>query len=150
MSGLRKGYVDVHVTFKLAPEMTIRDASEFVADAMRRAIDANPSRGIDINTLAVSEKVRSDKPYSTPHKKWGYTLARKGRRERRGRMLRLGRLLYRRGQAQQKQAADASEQTEQQTATAHAEADASQTPERHTAVAAIVQRILDGKDGVRH
>jgi hypothetical protein len=36
-------------------------------------------------------------------------------------------------------------------ATAHSDAaDASQTPERHRAVAAIVQRILDGKDGVRH
>jgi hypothetical protein len=36
-------------------------------------------------------------------------------------------------------------------ATSHSEAaDASQTPERHRAVAAIVQRILDGKDGVRH
>ena len=36
-------------------------------------------------------------------------------------------------------------------ATAHSQAaDASQTPERHRAVAAIVQRILDGKDGVRH
>ena len=69
MSRLRTGYVGVHVTFKLAPEMTVRDATEFVADAMRRAIDANPSRGIDINTLAVTEKVRSDKPYSTPHKK---------------------------------------------------------------------------------
>jgi hypothetical protein len=35
-------------------------------------------------------------------------------------------------------------------ATAHSDAaDASQTPERHRAVAAIVQRILDGKDGVR-
>jgi hypothetical protein len=34
--------------------------------------------------------------------------------------------------------------------TSHTEAaDASQTPERHRAVAAIVQRILDGKDGVR-
>jgi hypothetical protein len=31
-----------------------------------------------------------------------------------------------------------------------AAADASQTPERHTAVAAIVHRILDGKNGVRH
>ena len=69
MGGLRKGYVGVHVTFKLPPEMTVRDACEFVADAMRRAIDANPSREIDINTLAVSEKVRSDEPYSTPHKK---------------------------------------------------------------------------------
>jgi hypothetical protein len=36
-------------------------------------------------------------------------------------------------------------------ATAHSDAaDASQTPERHRAVAAIMQRILDGKDGVRH
>jgi hypothetical protein len=36
-------------------------------------------------------------------------------------------------------------------ATAHSEAaEASQTPERHRAVAAIVQRILNGKDGVRH
>ena len=36
-------------------------------------------------------------------------------------------------------------------ATAHdAAADASQTPERHWAVAAIVQRIRDGKNGVRH
>jgi hypothetical protein len=34
--------------------------------------------------------------------------------------------------------------------TSHTEAaDASQTPERHRAVAAIVQRILDGKNGVR-
>jgi hypothetical protein len=33
---------------------------------------------------------------------------------------------------------------------AHSDAaDASQTPERHRAVAAIVQRILDGKDGMR-
>jgi len=33
--------------------------------------------------------------------------------------------------------------------TSHTEAaDASQTPERHRAVAAIVQSILDGKDGV--
>jgi hypothetical protein len=29
-------------------------------------------------------------------------------------------------------------------------ADASQTPERHKAAAAIVQRILDGTNGVRH
>jgi hypothetical protein len=36
-------------------------------------------------------------------------------------------------------------------ATAHTEtADTSKTPERHRAVAAIVQRILAGKDGVRH
>jgi hypothetical protein len=36
-------------------------------------------------------------------------------------------------------------------ATAHSDAaNASQTPDRHRAVAAIVQRILDGKDGVRH
>ena len=36
-------------------------------------------------------------------------------------------------------------------AAAHSDAaDGSQTPERHRAVAAIVQRILDGKDGVRH
>jgi hypothetical protein len=36
-------------------------------------------------------------------------------------------------------------------ATSHSEAaDASKTPERHRAVAAIVQRILEGKDGVRH
>jgi hypothetical protein len=28
--------------------------------------------------------------------------------------------------------------------------DAPQTPERHKAAAAIVQRILDGKNGVRH
>jgi hypothetical protein len=69
MSRPRKGYVGVYVTFKLAPEMTVRDASEFVADAMRRAIDANPSRGIGINTLAVSEKAHSDEPYSTPRKK---------------------------------------------------------------------------------
>jgi hypothetical protein len=41
-------------------------------------------------------------------------MACKGCRERRERMLRLGRLLYRRGLAQQKRAADASEQTEQQ------------------------------------
>jgi hypothetical protein len=35
-------------------------------------------------------------------------------------------------------------------AAAHSDAaDASQTPERHRAVATIVQRILDGKDGVR-
>jgi hypothetical protein len=35
--------------------------------------------------------------------------------------------------------------------TSHTEAaDASQAPERHKAVAAIVQRILDGKNGVRH
>ena len=35
-------------------------------------------------------------------------------------------------------------------ATAHSDAaEASQTPERHRAVAVIVQRILDGKDGVR-
>jgi hypothetical protein len=34
--------------------------------------------------------------------------------------------------------------------TSHTEAaDASQTPERHRSVAAVVQRILDGKDGVR-
>jgi len=34
--------------------------------------------------------------------------------------------------------------------TSHTEAaDASGTPQRHRAVAAIVQRILDGKDGVR-
>jgi hypothetical protein len=34
--------------------------------------------------------------------------------------------------------------------TSHTEAaEASQTPDRHRAVAAIVQRILDGKDGVR-
>ena len=34
--------------------------------------------------------------------------------------------------------------------TSHSEAaDASQSPERHRAVAKIVQRILDGKDGVR-
>jgi hypothetical protein len=36
-------------------------------------------------------------------------------------MLRLGRSLYRRGLAQQKQAADASEQTEQQTAAVRVE-----------------------------
>jgi hypothetical protein len=41
-------------------------------------------------------------------------MACKGCRERRERMLRLDRLLYRRGLAQQKQAEDASEQTEQQ------------------------------------
>jgi hypothetical protein len=36
-------------------------------------------------------------------------------------------------------------------ATAHSDAaDASQTPERHRAVAAIVQRIRDGKNGVQH
>jgi hypothetical protein len=36
-------------------------------------------------------------------------------------------------------------------ATAHGDAaDASQTPERRKAAAAIVQRILDGKNGVRH
>jgi hypothetical protein len=36
-------------------------------------------------------------------------------------------------------------------ATAHtAAADMSKTPERHKAAAAIVQRILDGKNGVRH
>ena len=36
-------------------------------------------------------------------------------------------------------------------ATTHSEAaDASQTPDRHQAAAAIVQRILDGKNGVRH
>ena len=36
-------------------------------------------------------------------------------------------------------------------ATAHSEAaDTSKTPERHRAVAAIVRRILDGKDGMRH
>jgi hypothetical protein len=36
-------------------------------------------------------------------------------------------------------------------ATAHSQAaDASQAPERHRAVAAIVRRILDGKDGMRH
>ena len=34
--------------------------------------------------------------------------------------------------------------------TSHSEAaDASQSPERHRAVAQIVQRILDGKNGVR-
>jgi hypothetical protein len=34
--------------------------------------------------------------------------------------------------------------------TSHSEAaDASQSPERHRAVVEIVQRILDGKDGVR-
>jgi hypothetical protein len=36
-------------------------------------------------------------------------------------------------------------------ATTHSQAaDVSQTPERHKAVAAIVQRILDSKNGVRH
>jgi hypothetical protein len=36
-------------------------------------------------------------------------------------------------------------------ATAHSDAaETSQTPERHRAVAVIVQRILDGKDGMRH
>ena len=36
-------------------------------------------------------------------------------------------------------------------ATAHTEAaDTSKTPERHSAVAAIVQRILAGKNGMRH
>jgi len=36
-------------------------------------------------------------------------------------------------------------------ATAHSDAaDASQTPERHRVVAAIVQRIRDGKNGVQH
>jgi hypothetical protein len=36
-------------------------------------------------------------------------------------------------------------------ATAHSDAaDASQAPERHKAAAAIVQRILAGKNGMRH
>jgi hypothetical protein len=36
-------------------------------------------------------------------------------------------------------------------ATTHSQAaDVSQTPERHKAAAAIVQRILDSKNGVRH
>jgi hypothetical protein len=43
-------------------------------------------------------------------------------------MLRLGRLLYRRGLAQQKQAADASGQTEQRTAAVRAEPSMFKTP----------------------